>query len=205
LTTFPSGRVRRGEEQKETTVVAKEKAKARLVRSSDQAGDVRRRFETAIDLPPDTRTEMIELLNQELADTSDLFSQTKQAHWNLKGIHFYQLHLLFDELAERREEEADELAERAVQLGGYATGTVRMAAASSSLPELPTDIDDGADYVRALVERYGLHANQLRQGIEQATEAGDQDTADLLTEVSRQVDKDLWFLQAHLQGLIPES
>ena len=55
---------------------------------------------------------MIGLLNQELADTSDLYSQTKQAHWNVKGIHFYQLHLLFDELAEKRQGEADELAER---------------------------------------------------------------------------------------------
>jgi starvation-inducible DNA-binding protein len=142
---------------------------------------------------------MIELLNQELADTSDLFSQTKQAHWNLKGPNFYQLHLLFDQLAEKREDEADELAERATTLGGYATGTVRMAAASSQLPELPTDIDAGMDYVQALVERYADHAAHVRAGIEQADKAGDLDTADLLTQISREVDKDLWFLQAHLQ------
>ena len=102
---------------------------------------------------------MIGLLNQELADTTDLYSQTKQAHWNVKGIHFYQLHLLFDQLAEKRQGEADELAERATELGGYALGTVRMAAASSRLPEIPIDINAGVDYVRALVERYGIHAN----------------------------------------------
>jgi starvation-inducible DNA-binding protein len=185
--------------------MAKEKTKVRLMQLGNEPGNLRRTFDTAIDIAPDVRKEMIELLNQQLADTSDIYSQTKQAHWNLKGIHFYPLHLLFDELAEHRQGEADEIAERAVQLGGYATGTVRMAAASSSLPEMETNIDAGIDYVRALVDRYGIHANNLRAGIEQATNAGDQDTADLLTEVSRQVDKDLWFLQAHLQGPSTES
>jgi len=180
--------------------MAKEKTKVRLMQLESEPGDIRRTFDTAIDIAPEVRAEMIELLNHELADTSDVYSQSKQAHWNLKGIHFYQLHLLFDELAERRQGEADEIAERAVQPGGYATGTVRMAASTSRLPEMETNIDAGIDYVRALVDRYGIHANNLRSGIDQATKAGDQDTADLLTEVSRQVDKDLWFLQAHLQS-----
>jgi starvation-inducible DNA-binding protein len=179
---------------------AKEKGKVQLVMANTgTTTDVKRMFETDVDLAEATRAEMIALLNQELADTSDIYSQTKQAHWNVKGRHFYPLHLLFDQLAGERLEEADDLAERAAQLGGYATGTVRMAAANSRLPELPTDIDGGMDYVRALVERYGMHANNTRAGIDQADKAGDMDTADLLTEISRQLDKDLWFLQAHLQ------
>ena len=182
-------------------MVAKEKGKVRMVKGDGaMTANADRMFETAVDLPAETRTAMIALLNQHLADTSDLYSQTKQAHWNVKGIHFYPLHLLFDQLAEHREDESDDIAERAVQLGGYATGTVRMAAASSRLPEIPTDIDTGESYVRTLVERYGLHANNTRQGIDIADQAGDADTADLLTEISRQVDKDLWFLQAHLQA-----
>jgi starvation-inducible DNA-binding protein len=181
--------------------VAKEKGKVRLVKGNGaMTVSANRTFETAVALAPETRTAMIDLLNQQLADTSDLYSQTKQAHWNVKGIHFYPLHLLFDQLAEHREDESDEIAERAVQLGGYATGTVRMAAASSRLPEIPADVDSGEDYVRALVERYGEHANNTRRGIDIADQAGDADTADLLTEISRQVDKDLWFLQAHLQA-----
>ncbi len=181
-------------------MAAKAKGKVRLMKTkSDAAGDIKRTFETAVDLSASTRAEMIALLNQFLADTADLYSQTKQAHWNVKGIHFYPLHLLFDEIAERREDEADELAERATELGGYATGTVRMAAASSRLPEMATDIDAGVDYVQALVERYGMHANNTRAGIDQADKAGDMDTADLLTEISRALDKDLWFLQAHVQ------
>ncbi|MGH2615139.1 MAG: DNA starvation/stationary phase protection protein Dps [Thermomicrobiales bacterium] len=180
--------------------MAKEKGKVRLMKARSQASsDLQRTFVTAVDIPDSTRAEMIALLNQALADTSDLYSQTKQAHWNVKGVHFYPLHLLFDQLAEKRIGEADNLAERATELGGYATGTVRMAAANSRLPEIPTDIDGGLDYVQALVERYGLHANNTRAGIDQADKAGDMDTADLLTQISRELDKDLWFLQAHLQ------
>jgi len=181
-------------------MAAKDKGKIRVMKSkSDTSGNRNRTFQTAVDIPAATRTAMIALLNQALADTSDLYSQTKQAHWNVKGIHFYQLHLLFDELAALREGEADEIAERATELGGYATGTVRMAAASSRLPEMPSDIDDGVDYVQALVERYGIHANNARAAIDTSDEAGDADTADLFTEISRQLDKDLWFLQAHVQ------
>ena len=98
------------------------------------------------------------------------------------------------------EDLTDEIAERITAIGGYATGTVRMAAENSTLPELPVDINDGLDYVKALVDRYSIYGSNLRAGIDAADAAGDADTADLLTQASRVVDKDLWFLQAHLQG-----
>src|SRR3954466_9467901 len=159
--------------EREYTTMPDEKGKVRLMKAnSDMPSELVRTFETEVDLPEDTRVAMIELLNQELADTSDIYSQTKQAHWNVKGIHFYQLHLLFDQLAEKRQGEADELAERATELGGYARGTVRMAAANSRLPEIPTDINAGVDYLGALVERYGIHANAMRGAIDDADEAG---------------------------------
>ncbi len=178
-----------------------EQGNVRLMKAKDDLpSELRGTFETNVDLPADTRVAMIELLNQELADTADVYSQTKQAHWNVKGISFYQLHLLFDQLAEKRQGEADELADRATELGGYARGTVRMAAANSRLPEIPTDINIGVDYLIALVERYGIHANSMRAAIDEANQAGDADTTDLFTEISRELDKDLWFLQAHIQG-----
>jgi len=158
-----------------------------------------RQFETGVDLTDDVRTAMIILLNEQLAANFDLQSQVKQAHWNVKGIHFYPMHLLFDELAAHLAELTDEIAERVTAIGGYAMGTVRMAAENSTVPEIPTDINSGADYVKALVDLYSIHGSNLRAGIDAADAAGDMDTADLLTEASRIVDKDLWFLQAHLQ------
>ena len=159
-----------------------------------------RTFPTHIDLAADVREAMIALCNQQLADTADLYSQLKQAHWNVKGKEFFQLHELFDSLAEMMLEHADAIAERATALGGYATGTVRMAAAASTLPEFPIEATDGMAHVAALVDRFGQYAASTRAAIDRADERGDLSTADLFTEISRQVDKHLWFLEAHLQG-----
>jgi starvation-inducible DNA-binding protein len=156
-------------------------------------------FKTSIDLPAGTRTEMIDLCNQQLADTADLQSQIKQAHWNVKGPEFISLHLLYDTLAEEVEGYIDLIAERVTQLGGYAMGTARMAAENSRLPEFPTDAIQGLDTVRALVERYAAYAASTRAAIDESDKSGDQSTADLFTEVSRGIDKGLWFLEAHLQ------
>ena len=159
-----------------------------------------RSFSTGVDIPAESRMKVIKVLNQHLADSFDLLSQVKQAHWNVKGSDFWQLHKLFDEVAEQAEEWVDEIAERVTALGGYATGTVRMAAASSTLPEFPTDITDGMDYVRAVAERLAAFTNSARGAIDQTDTLGDANTADLLTEISRGADKYLYFLEAHLQG-----
>ncbi|HUN08530.1 MAG TPA: DNA starvation/stationary phase protection protein Dps [Aggregatilineales bacterium] len=155
-------------------------------------------FKTSIDLPAKTRESVIVLLNQQLADTFDLLSQTKQAHWNVKGMNFIALHKLFDELVDTLEDQVDEIAERVTALGGLAMGTARMAAANSTLPEFPT-VTAGEDVVKALVERYAALAKSTRAAIDTADKAGDADTADLFTGVSRDLDKHLWFLEAHLQ------
>jgi starvation-inducible DNA-binding protein len=156
-------------------------------------------FSTSIDLPPKVREQMIDLLNQQLADTFDLFSQTKQAHWNVKGLQFFQLHELYDKLAGDLVEYVDTIAERATALGGTAAGTARMAADATRLPEYPM-IVNGEESIRALVERYALVAASIRAGIDTAAEAGDQDTADVFTEISRALDKSLYFLESHLQS-----
>ncbi|CAN5464235.1 DNA starvation/stationary phase protection protein Dps [soil metagenome] len=159
-----------------------------------------RTFKTSIDISSSIRDKSVELLNQQLADSLDLYSQLKQAHWNIKGKDFYQLHLLFDTFAEHAEEWIDEIAERATELGGYATGTVRDSAENSSLPEYPHDAVDGVDHVKAVVERLAAYAASSRKAIDTTTEWGDTATADLLTEITRGVDKDFWFAEAHLHA-----
>jgi len=159
-----------------------------------------RSFTTSIDIPAETRTKVNGILNQHLAVSFDLMSQVKQAHWNVKGSDFWQLHKLFDEVAARAAEWVDEFAERVTALGGYATGTVRMAATASTLPEFPTDITESMDYVRAVADRLAAFTNSARKAIDQTDKLGDADTADLFTEISRCADKYLYFLEAHLQG-----
>lgn len=159
-----------------------------------------RQFATRIDLPSDTRAAMVKLLNQQLADTADLHSQIKQAHWNVKGPSFIALHELFDRLAGEVLAHTDEIAERATALGGVALGTVRLAADASRLPEYPADAADGPAHVKALSDRFAALAKSTRAAIDLADEADDPGTADLFTQVSRDLDKSLWFLEAHLQG-----
>lgn len=141
---------------------------------------------------------MIALLNQQLADTFDLYSQTKHAHWNVKGAQFYPLHELFDKLAAELEGYVDMIAERATALGGLALGTVRLSAANSRLAEYPPEVTGSLAAVDALAERYAALAASTHSAIGVA-DPSDADTADLLTEVSRGLDKALWFLEAHLQ------
>jgi starvation-inducible DNA-binding protein len=155
-------------------------------------------YNTKNDLDFEKREPIIALLNQQLADTFDLYSQTKQAHWNVKGMQFIQLHELFDKLATEVLDYVDTLAERATSLGGTALGTARMSADASRLPEYP-DVVGSVESVQALVDRYAILAASSRAAIDTATEFGDADTADVFTEISRGLDKSLWFLEAHLQ------
>ena len=160
----------------------------------------RRVSRTRNDLPADTRREMIELLNQALADCVDLETQTKQAHWNVRGPSFWGLHKLFDEINEAVEEYVDLIAERAAQLGGTVSGTARDAAARSRLPEYPHDIKDGMAHVNALSEALSTFGRAAREAIDTADEAEDKDTADVFTEISRGIDQWLWFVEAHVQA-----
>jgi len=154
---------------------------------------------TRNDLKPKLRESMIDLLNAQLADTLDLYTQVKQAHWNVKGPHFIALHELFDKLAEDLEDPVDDIAERVTALGGVARGTARIAAAKSRIKELPHDSFDGMKVVALLADRYATLAASTRAAIGSAGDAGDADTSDLFTGVSRGLDKALWFLEAHLQ------
>ena len=155
---------------------------------------------TKIDLSKDKREKLIALLNSRLADASDLKSQAKQAHWNVKGMSFIALHELFDGVATAVEGHIDLIAERITTLGGTAMGTVRLAAENSTLAEYPHEITDGAAHVDALSTALADFGKVVRKGIDESADLGDQDTADIFTEVSREIDKQLWFVEAHIQA-----
>ena len=154
---------------------------------------------TRNDIPDNTRKTMIALLNARLADTIDLRLAIKQAHWNVKGPSFIALHELFDQIQARVDTYADDIAERAVSLGGSAHGTAQIAVKESQLNAYPTEVMPQKDHLEALAERLSVYGKLARAAIDVADEAGDKDTADLFTGVSRQTDKDLWFIEAHLQ------
>jgi starvation-inducible DNA-binding protein len=156
-------------------------------------------YPTKNDLPSNVKNVAIDLLNARVADCIDLALLTKQAHWNLKGREFIAIHEMLDEFRTQVDDYVDTMAERVAQLGGTALGTTQTTAKGTTLPPYPTDIHSIPDHLHALIERYGQAANSVRAAIDQADEAGDADTADVFTEVSRGLDKALWFLEAHVQ------
>jgi starvation-inducible DNA-binding protein len=160
---------------------------------------ISRTFNTSVKLSESTRQQIIDILNARLADTIDLKTQAKQAHWNVKGPEFFQLHELFDSIAGHLDDHADLLAERVTALGGMALGTARIAASTSTIPEYDLDATGGLDHVVALSERLAKAANQFRADIDRTDDLDDKGTADLFTQITREADKDLWFLEAHLQ------
>ena len=157
-------------------------------------------YSSRIDIPKSKRDAVIAILNQQLADSFDLYSQTKQAHWNVKGRDFIALHELFDELAQGLLDQIDTLAERITALGGSARGTARMAVASSRLSELPEVLGDSLNAVSLLADRYAALAASTRAATDAVDDIGDDGSEDLLTGQSRELDKALWLLEAHLQA-----
>jgi starvation-inducible DNA-binding protein len=156
--------------------------------------------QTKIDICENIRRTMIELLNQQLANALDLGLQAKQAHWNVKGPNFIGLHELFDKVAEELEEFTDSIAERAVEMGGTALGTIQVVSKNSRLPAYRLDLSSGSGHVASLSSALARFGAATREAIDTASEAGDADTADLFTEVSRGVDKLLWMVEAHAQA-----
>jgi starvation-inducible DNA-binding protein len=157
-------------------------------------------YPTRNDLPETTRAKVAQLLATRLCDAIDLVGQVKQAHWSVKGPCFIGLHELFDRIAESIDEYVDLLAERAVMLGGTVEGTARSVAKSSTLPEYPLRASSGREHCEAVAGALATFGGNIRRAIDEAADMQDSDTVDLFTEVSRGVDKWLWFVEAHLQA-----
>jgi len=159
-----------------------------------------RLYSTKNDLPESIRLEVIPLLNQRLAECIDLQTQCKQAHWNVKGPSFIGLHKLFDDINESVEGYVDLIAERIVQLGGIAEGTIGVVEARSTIVDYPLTLSTGAEHVAALSDALSGFGRAARLGIEEMQELKDADSADMLTDISRGVDQWLWFVEAHQQA-----
>lgn len=144
------------------------------------------------------RIQSVELLNLHLAAAIDLHAQMKQAHWNVRGPGFIAIHELFDKVSTQVEDFSDLIAERAGGLGGTANGTVQTAVAQSFLVPYPLGIADEMQHLFAVSGALAAFGGSIVEAIGKSTEIGDPTTADLLTEISRGVDQQLWFVESHL-------
>ena len=161
---------------------------------------VDRMYKTRIALSPDTKEKVVKVMQERLAEALDMYSQAKFAHWNVKGVNFYQLHLVFDSVAESIFPQIDAIAERLTQLGGVANGTVRQAAMVSKIPEYNVDLIAGMDHVCALADALGHYCKELREASDKVDEIGDEPTADFFKQLVVEAEEQLYFLESHLEA-----
>ncbi len=157
-------------------------------------------YQTRNDVHEQVRIKMIPILQDRLADALDLTSQAKQAHWNIKGPDFIALHELFDTIATSSLDYSDQIAERIVQFGGIAEGTIRIVANRTQLPGYPLTAKTGPEHVAALSTTLSHFADLLQKTISIADGLQDPVTSDIFVQVNRDVDKYLWFVEAHNQS-----
>jgi starvation-inducible DNA-binding protein len=150
-------------------------------------------------MPERLRIQITEMLQGHLSNSIDLTLQAKQAHWNVKGPDFISLHELFDKVATDSLEFSDLIAERIAQLGGTVEGTIGVVSKRTQLAEYPMAILNGKDHINALSSALASFGDHMRKAIASADELKDHDTADILTQISRSVDKYLWFVESHIQ------
>ena len=162
--------------------------------------EIYKMFNTKNGLLTATRIQIISLLQDKVACSLDLMSQAKQAHWNVKGPTFMQLHELFDKIASAAAGYTDTIAERIMILGGSVSGTVRSAAGKTCLPEYPLDAVKCKEHVAAMSTAVSIYGNLIRKDIDQALKLNDQVTANMLMNILEEVDKLLWFIEAHAQA-----
>jgi starvation-inducible DNA-binding protein len=160
--------------------------------------DVRPMHSTHNTLSEQIRVQSVDLLNRHLAAAIDLHAQVKQAHWNVRGPGFIAIHELFDAVALEVDQYADLIAERAGGLGGTAHGTIQAVAERSFLLAYPLGIADTRTHIFAVSSALAAFSESAREAIGHAETAGDPDTADLFTEISRGTDKQLWLVESHI-------
>ena len=161
---------------------------------------VKRMYETRIALPAEVKEKVVEVMQERLAEALDMYSQAKFAHWNVKGVNFYQLHLVFDSVADHIFPQIDSIAERLTQLGGVANGTVRQAASVSKIPEYNVELVNGMDHVCALADALGHYCKELREASDKIDEIGDEPTSDFFKQLVVEAEEQLYFLESHLEA-----
>ena len=139
--------------------------------------------------------ELTASLQQVLVDMIELHLQGKQAHWNVVGTNFRDLHLQLDELVEFARECSDTIAERLRALRATADGRTDVGAAGPTLPQFPPYEHNTAEVVDLISTRIYAAVDTLR-GVHDAVDAEDPTTADILHQLIDGLEKLAWLISS---------
>jgi starvation-inducible DNA-binding protein len=150
-------------------------------------------------LEASVRQEMVEKLNQLLADSITLRDMYKKHHWQISGPTFYQLHLLFDKHFDEQVEMVDTIAERIQILGGVSIAMGGDVAKLSHIPAPPIGREEVPVQISRLLEAHKHIMQECHDIAEAADDAGDDGTNDMVvSDILRANELQSWFIGQHL-------
>jgi starvation-inducible DNA-binding protein len=154
-----------------------------------------------IGLSDEQRQGVVNLLNQDLADSYLLLVKTKKYHWDVVGPQFMTLHKLWQEHYEALTLNVDAIAERIRTLGGFPVGTMEGFLKICSLKEHAGNVPTATEMVAKLVDDHEQVVRNLRKHIDQSSEEfSDEGTADFLTGLMEQHEEIAWMLRSFIEG-----
>lgn len=140
---------------------------------------------------------LMNVLNKQTAEWTVLFMKLHNFHWYVKGPNFFTLHVKFEELYNEAALHIDTLAERTLTLGGKPVATLQAMLELSSVREASGE-ETAEQMVQSLVDDFSLVLKGLQEGINLASQTGDEATGDMLLAIQSSVEKHVWMLQAYL-------
>jgi len=161
-----------------------------------------------IGLNKEQRQNVVNLLNQDLADIYLLIIKTKKYHWDVVGSHFRTLHMLWEEQYDSLSMNLDAIAERVRLLSGYPIGTAKGFLDNATLREHPGDLPDANEMINRLVGNHEQVIRNLRDHVDQCGKNyHDEGTADFLTGLMQQHEEMAWMLRSFIEGnsLVPSG
>lgn len=158
-------------------------------------------MKTSIGISDTHRQAVANELAKVLADETVLYIKTKNAHWNIEGVDFYEKHKFFETQFGQLDEIIDRLAERIRSIGHYAPATLKSYLSLTHLTEATREKNDSQGYIKELLADHESIIIILREHINLiANDFRDLGTSDFITGLMEKHEKMAWFLRSHLRN-----